>query len=508
MTAEIQILVVEDEIIIAKEIQNSLRDLGYPSISIAMSGEEAIKRALEIHPALILMDIMLQGHIDGIQAAEHIREHFDVPIIYLTAYSDDKTLERAKKTEPSGYILKPFEETELRTTIKMALYKHEMERKLKEREQWYLTVLRSIVDAVITTDEKGFITFMNPIAEALTGWIYEDALGKHLSEVYVISNNPHGENQNQEDMYISLTHDKQLIVRDGTIIPIHDSDSPIRDHRGNIIGTLTVFRDITDRKQLEQQLVQAQKMEAIGQLAGGIAHDFNNILTAIIGYGKLLQEMKQEDPSNIYVTQILNSAQKAAKLTQGLLTFSRKQIINPEPVNLNEIIQGVENLLCRLIGEDIIFSIILSEEDLTVIADAIQIEQILMNLVTNARDAMPTGGKLTVKTELLRFDSEFIKKHGYGRLGYQALISVEDTGHGMDEKMKTRIFEPFFTTKEVGKGTGLGLSMVYGIVQQHNGDVFVSSEPGKGTAFKICLPLFTSTIEKVEVKENTITKDV
>jgi len=507
MTAEIKILIVEDEIIIAKEIQNSLRGLGYPSSTIVKSGEEAIKRAQEIHPDLILMDIMLQGHIDGIQAAEHIRDRVDVPIIYLTAYSDDKTLERAKKTEPSGYILKPFEETELRTTIKMALYRHEMERRLKEREQWYLTVLRSIVDAVITTDEKGIITFMNPIAEALTGWLYEDALGKHLSEVYIISNNTIDDPENQEDMFLGLTHEKLLVVSDGTRIPIHDSNTPIRDHRGNIIGTLTVFQDITERKKLEQQLVQAQKMEAIGQLAGGIAHDFNNILTAIIGYGKLLEEMKQEDPSNIYVTQILNSAQKAAKLTQGLLTFSRKQIINPEPVNVNEIVKGVENLLGRLIGDNISFSIILSEEDLIVVADAIQIEQILMNLVTNARDAMPEGGTVTVKTEMVRFDSEFIKKHGYGRQGQYALISIEDTGQGMDEKTKTRIFEPFFTTKEVGRGTGLGLSMVYGIVQQHNGDVFVYSEPGRGTTFKIYLPICMPCVEKGELKAHNIAKD-
>ena len=506
MTAEIQILIVEDEVIIAKEIQTSLRGLGYPSSTIVKSGEEAIKKARETHPDLILMDIMLQGHIDGIQAAEHIRDNVDVPIIYLTAYSDDKTLERAKKTEPSGYILKPFEETELRTTIKVALYRHEMERTLKEREQWYLTVLRSIVDAVITTDEKGIITFMNPIAEALSGWLYEDALGKHISEVYVISDNTIDESQNKDDTFLRLTHDKFLVVSDGTRIPIHDSSTPIRDHRGNIIGTLTVFRDITERKKLEQQLVQAQKMEAIGQLAGGIAHDFNNILTAIIGYGKLLEEMKQEDPSNIYVTQILNSAQKAAKLTQGLLTFSRKQIINPEPVDVNKIVKGVENLLGRLIGDNINFSTILSEEDLIVVADAIQIEQILMNLVTNARDAMPVGGELTVKTELVKFDSEFIKTHGYGKSGSYALISVEDTGYGMDEKTKTKIFEPFFTTKEVGKGTGLGLSIVYGIIQQHKGDILVHSEPGKGTAFRIYLPLFESHSEKVNSGSDTLLK--
>jgi PAS domain S-box-containing protein len=507
MKAETHVLVAEDEIIIAKEIQNSLRDLGYPSSTIVKSGEEAIKKTFETQPDLILMDIMLQGQIDGIQAAEHIRERFDVPIIYLTAYSDDKTLERAKRTEPSGYILKPFQETELRTTIKMALYKHKMERRLKEREQWYLTVLRSIVDAVITTDEKGIITFMNPIAEALTGWVYEEALGKHLSDVYIIADNTNNGLDNREDMFLTIPHEKLLVVNDGTRIPIHDSNSPIRDHRGNIIGTLTVFRDITERKKLEQQLMQAQKMEAIGQLAGGIAHDFNNILTAIIGYGKLLEEMKQGDPSNIYVTQILNSAQKAAKLTQGLLTFSRKQIINPQPVNLNEIVKNVENLLGRLIGDNISLTIVLSEEDLLVVADAIQIEQILMNLVTNARDAMPHGGTVTVKTEMVKFDSEFIRKHGYGRQGQYALISIKDTGQGMDDKTKTRIFEPFFTTKEVGRGTGLGLSMVYGIVQQHNGDVLVSSESGKGTIFKIYFPICIPCAEKGEGKAYNVVKN-
>jgi signal transduction histidine kinase len=216
--------------------------------------------------------------------------------------------------------------------------------------------------------------------------------------------------------------------------------------------------------------------------------------------------MRQEDPSNIYITQILNSAQKAAKLTQGLLTFSRKQIINPVPVDINEIIKGVESLLSRLIGDDIEFSTILSEEELTVVADAIQIEQILMNLVTNARDAMPAGGGLTVKTELVKFDSKFVKKHGYGKAGSYALITVEDTGQGMDEKTKTRIFEPFFTTKEVGKGTGLGLSMVYGIVQQHNGDVLVYSDPGKGTAFKLYFPLFTQHSENVNSEADTVSK--
>jgi nitrogen-specific signal transduction histidine kinase len=267
------------------------------------------------------------------------------------------------------------------------------------------------------------------------------------------------------------------------------------------------MKDITERKRLEQQLLQAQKMEAIGQLAGGIAHDFNNILTAIIGFGTLLKiETSKDDLLRSYVTQILTSAERAANLTQALLAFSRRQIISPRPMNLNEIIQGVERLLSRLIGEDIELSTFLTDKELTVMADSGQIETVLMNLATNARDAMPDGGSLIIKTELTEINHEFIKAYGYGRPGFYALILVEDTGHGMDEKTKERIFEPFFTTKEVGKGTGLGLSMVYGIIQQHDGYINVYSEPGKGSTFKIYLPLIKSKVEEAELVVHPVLK--
>jgi signal transduction histidine kinase len=266
--------------------------------------------------------------------------------------------------------------------------------------------------------------------------------------------------------------------------------SPIQNDEGTITHYLAIKEDITERKKLEEQLRQAQKMEAVGQLAGGIAHDFNNILTAIIGYGNIaLMKIPEGDPLRSYLGQMLAAAERAAALTKSLLAFSRKQIINLRPVSVNAIIERVEKLLQRSIGEDIELKTALTEKDTAVLADSGQIEQVLINLAMNARDAMPNGGNLIIETGQAEIDDQYIKSHGYGKLGMYVLISVTDSGEGMDEKTRDRIFEPFFTTKEVGKGTGLGLSMVYGSVKQHSGFINVYSEPGRGTTFTIYLPL-------------------
>lgn len=260
-----------------------------------------------------------------------------------------------------------------------------------------------------------------------------------------------------------------------------------------------IKKETSEKKKLEEMLIHAQKMEAIGQLAGGIAHDFNNMLSAIIGFGGLINmNMSDDDPNKTYLKEILAAGERASHLTQGLLAFSRKQIINPKPVSLNEIIRSIEKLLGRIIRENIELKTILADRDLTVMADPGQIEQVLMNLTTNARDAMPHGGILTISTELVRLDDEFIRTHGYGEKGEYALISVSDTGVGMDRKTKDKIFEPFFTTKELGKGTGLGLAIVYGIIKQHNGYINCYSEPGKGTTFRIYMPLISPEFEKME----------
>ncbi|MBA4395058.1 MAG: hypothetical protein C0407_16020, partial [Desulfobacca sp.] len=227
---------------------------------------------------------------------------------------------------------------------------------------------------------------------------------------------------------------------------------------------------------------------------GGIAHDFNNILTALTGYGTLLLlKLEKNDPLRLYADQILSAAQKATSLTQSLLTFGRRQHITLTPLNINAIVRGTEKLLKRLITEDILFMTELTSEEVTVMADPTQIDQILFNLITNAKDAMPAGGTLKISTKTVEVDREFILVHGFGQKGRYVLLEISDTGTGMAEAVREKIYEPFFTTKEVGKGTGLGLSTVYGIVKQHNGYITVYSKPDQGTTFHVFFPLITAS---------------
>lgn len=269
----------------------------------------------------------------------------------------------------------------------------------------------------------------------------------------------------------------------------------LKNSEGNVTGALSTARDITDHKKLEDQLRQAQKMEAIGTLAGGIAHDFNNILNVIIGYsGMVLDRLGDDLLSREQMNEVINAAERAANLTKRLLVFSRKQVVEVKPVNVNEIIIGMEKMLSRIIGEDIVFAMEFTDRKMISMADAGQIEQVLMNLITNARHAMPKGGKLTISTGIKEMDDAYIEAYGYGKTGTYALISIADTGSGIDAETQMKIFEPFFTTKGIGEGTGLGLSMAYGIIKQHDGFIKVYSEQGKGTEFKIYLPLIEEEV--------------
>ena len=360
-------------------------------------------------------------------------------------------------------------------------------------------VFQTAADGMRIIDKDFNMLRINETFASLAGINKDEAKGKKCYEVFP-SSHCHTPNCSLRCVFSGkdrIEFESLRERKDGTRVACIVTATSFRGTNGEPIGIVEDFKDITERQKLEEQLLQAQKMEAVGQLAGGIAHDFNNILTAIIGYGNLFKtEISEDDPLQTYVARILASAERAANLTKGLLAFSRKQIISPKAVNLNELLKGVERLLSSLLGEDIELSVVPANNDLIIIADGSQIEQVLMNLATNARDAMSDGGSLTIRTEPIEFDNEFIKSHGYGRPGFYALISVGDTGESMDEETKERIFEPFFTTKEVGKGTGLGLSMVYGIIKQHDGYISVYSEPKKGTTFKIYLPLIKSTIEE------------
>lgn len=369
-------------------------------------------------------------------------------------------------------------------------------------------VFQTAADGMRVVDKDYNVLRINETFAKMAGITVDEAVGKKCYEIFHSSHchTPRCSMRRVLGGEECIEFDSIRERKDGMVVPCIVTATAFRDPNKRIIGIVEDFKDMTEYKTLEKQLIQAQKMEAIGQLAGGIAHDFNNILTAIIGYGKLLDVEVEKQHLKTYVFRILKSAQRAANLTKSLLAFSRGQIITPRPVNLNEIIQGVENLFTSLMGEDIELFLLLSNERVTVMADSGQIEQVLMNLATNARDAMPDGGKFIVRTDHIELDNEFIAVHGFGQTGMYAIITVEDTGHGMDKVTKEKIFEPFFTTKEVGKGTGLGLAMVYGIIQQHGGFINVQSEYGKGTTFTIYLPLVEAPVEEIVPSIKTITK--
>jgi PAS domain S-box-containing protein len=375
------------------------------------------------------------------------------------------------------------------------------EEALRLAEKTFRDLLETIHLVAFILDSEGNITFCNDYLLHLTGWKKEDLLGRNWVDLFI----PYSERENIRTIFSSILKgekdylhcENSIVTREGKEHLISWNNTVLHDLEGKITGTASIGIDITEHRSLEAQLRQAQKMEAVGQLAGGIAHDFNNILSAIVGYAYLLQSrLGSNDPSRDDVEQILESAHKAAEVTHSLLAFSRKQSLIPKPFLLIDIVKRFEKLVSRVIGEDITINTMFLCDEVKCIVDAGQIEQVLMNLATNARDAMPYGGRLTLSTECVELDESFIRAYGYGKLGRYALISFSDTGVGMSIETTAKIFEPFFTTKEIGKGTGLGLAMVYGIIKQHDGYINVYSELGKGTTFNIYLPAAESKEEE------------
>ncbi len=293
----------------------------------------------------------------------------------------------------------------------------------------------------------------------------------------------------------------RLLTRSNEILWFKDEAAVVNDDNGNPLFFQGIMSDITEQKNLEEQLRQSQKMEAVGQLAAGIAHDFNNILTTVTGYAEfLLMKMKEEDPLRNHIREIAAAGEKGIGLVKNILTFSRKEEFSPIPMDMNDIILVMKDSLLKLIGEDLELRTELSDESLMVFADAIQMEQMLINIAANARDAISDVGSLLITTSSVKLDEKYINNEDeYYPAGMYALISVSDTGVGMEEAVRKRIFEPFYTTKDVGKGTGLGLSMVYGIVKRHKGFIDVVSEPGRGTTFNIYLPLTAGTVKMEEL---------
>jgi len=371
------------------------------------------------------------------------------------------------------------------------------EQALRNSEQSYRSLVDGVRDVIFALSPGGEVTSLNPAFEEMTGFPPAEWVGRPF-EAFV----------HPDDVPLALdlfgrvlqgeprpTIQFRILTRAGTYrVAEFSATAQLRD--GRLTGILGIGRDVTERLGLEQQLRQAQKMEAVGRLAGGIAHDFNNILTAITGHADLLlEDLGHHDPRRADVDEIRRSAERAAGLTRQLLAFSRQQVLQPKVVDLNALVLDMDKLLRRLIGEDVELATVLYPTLGRVTADPGQLEQVIVNLAVNARDAMPQGGKLTLETRNIDLDSSYTLEHSLVKPGPYVQLTVSDSGIGMDEETQAHAFEPFFTTKPRGQGTGLGLAMVYGTVKQSGGFIWVYSEPGRGATFKIYLPRVDAPVE-------------
>jgi PAS domain S-box-containing protein len=379
------------------------------------------------------------------------------------------------------------------------------ERKRAEEEQQRLiTAIEQSAESVIITDVTGTILYVNPAFERITGYSRTEAAGQTMR----ILKSGKQDAAFYQNLWATLSAGQAWHGRfvnrkkDGSLYTDEATITPVRDERGAVISYVSVQRDVTRELHLEDQFHQAQKMEAVGRLTAGVAHDFNNLLTAINGFAELMQvSLPPADPHHELAGKILSSGQKAADLVRQLLAFSRKQIIAPRVLNLNAVVGDMDTILRRVIGEDIELITELEPDLWLVKVDPTQIEQVVVNLAVNARDAMPGGGRLTIETANVVLDEDYVGGHLGVQPGEHVLLAVSDTGLGMSDEVKAHIFEPFFTTKERGKGTGLGLATVFGIVKQSGGNIWVYSEEGHGTVFKIYLPRAVDVAEPPAMPE-------
>ena len=429
---------------------------------------------------------------------------------------EDKVYGIMTVSVPSGMATDREEQSlfeELAGDIAFALHTMEVkegrkrsDEELKESEEIYRTLVESSTDAILMMDKERKIISCNQAFLDLFGYDKNEIEGRSIRVIHKSDESFHSFRDTtypviDRDGFIRVEWD--FMRKNGTIFPVETVTSAIKSPDGPIRGYVAIIRDTTDRKKLETQLQQAQKMEAVGTLAGGVAHDFNNLLTTIIGNADLMSmNLSKDDPLCESIAMIKRAGQSAASLTRQLLAFSRKQVIQPKILDLNEVIRGTEKMLGHLIREDVEMKTSLEPTLWPVKIDPGQTEQVMVNLVVNARDAMPNGGKLTIKTANVDLDEDFFHNEGIKpACGTYAMIAVSDTGIGMDEETQLRIFEPFFTTKERSKGTGLGLATVYGIVKQNAGYIFAHSEPGQGATFKVYLPRVEGEVTSFEKEQ-------
>ncbi|MGE5204650.1 MAG: PAS domain S-box protein [Chlamydiota bacterium] len=419
-----------------------------------------------------------------------------------TAHSTNENLTKDGRVITCHWTNTPLKESDgtvmgVLSMIQDITERKEAEEQLRRASLYARSLIEASLDPLVTINREGKITDVNRATELVTGVPRGRLIGSDFCEYFT---EPDKAREGYQKVFEKESvHDYPLAIRhpSGQVTHVLYNASVFRNEVGEVEGVFAAARDISERKILEEQLLQAQKLEAIGRLAGGVAHDFNNIIGIILGYSALIQgKLKADDPSVKHLDSILKAAERAAALTRQLLAFSRKQVMDVRLLDLNERITELSKMLPRLIGENIEVVLHLAPDLGRVKADPVQFEQVLINLAVNARDAMPGGGRLRIASANVDLDSNYQRLHPEVLPGPYVMISVSDTGVGMDESTRSRIFEPFFTTKAIGKGTGLGLSIIYGIVRQSGGHIWVYSEPGQGTAFKIYLPRVFAPAEK------------
>jgi two-component system, cell cycle sensor histidine kinase and response regulator CckA len=477
------VLIVEDDAGVVALERRRLEGAGYRVVTAENAA--AARSQLATEPiSLILLDHGLPGELDGLSFYGHLREEgWDIPVILVTGFSDAGTAIRALRSGVRDFVTKSREYLDyVPEAVRRVLHQVHMERRLAESEARLGAIIASAQDAILAVDATGAVTLFNPAAERMFGCAANDAMGR-AATLFL----PEIASSDNGQMSPSSTSMEWGLRSNGERFPVEVSQSGTDDYGA---GSRTlIVRDVTDRRRLEAQLRQAQRMEAVGRLAGGVAHDFNNLLTVISGYTEMiLDDLPSGDRLRDPVLMMRQAGEQAAALTSQLLAFSRRQVVEPQVIELNGIVSNLTKMLRRLIGEDIELSVSLASDLDRVRIDPRQVEQILMNLSVNARDAMPHGGRVTIETANAAIDEHFAQFTPGLPPGRYVLLAVTDSGLGMDEGTRSRIFEPFFTTKDPGKGTGLGLAMVYSIVQQAKGHIEVYSEIEHGTVFKLYLP--------------------
>lgn len=495
------ILVVEDDKGLQHLIQKKLERDGF-SVAAALSGKDAIAWVEKKSDTLLLLDYRL-GDMTGKDVIDTLmKKEITVPFIIMTGHGDERIAVEMMKLGAKDYLVKDETLLEiLPQVLRNILNQLSMEQKLAlakaallESEKRFRLIFNSGTDAILlneTIDGKiGLFIEVNEIACKRLGYTRDELLQLSLADI----EDPEWRKDHpvqKEELFekTRLLYEMIHVSKVGKKIPV-EVNSHLIDFAGKP-AVLSISRDITERKHLEEQLRQAQKMEAIGKLAGGVAHDFNNLLTTINGYAELLLlKLAVDSPFREGVKKIKKAGEKAASLTQQLLTFSRKQVLQPRLLDLTHLTRGMEKMLKRVIGDDIVLRLELEPELMQIKADHDQLEQIIINLAVNAGDAMENGGRLTIKTENSLIDEYYSSLLHDSRPGKFVCLSISDSGEGIDDKTIQYIFEPFYSTKKIG--TGLGLSVVYGIVKQHNGWINVFSKPGKGTVFRIYFPALSA----------------